>query len=262
MPHIVTLVAAREATPLRPATIAGVRDAVRGGTAASGQMPDPAMPQRQEMLDGQPAPGVVVVGHHIGVRDRSGAPTGDHCRTMPVEQPTVGVAGDDQALLVGQPADQAPQLQEVPAGEDAEVRRHHRQLAVAGREPGDGRDARLVRRGELDFDAFVAAYGHLRPGTYDTTSPCYRAAGEAYLRPVVDAADDDGAADAIPVRWSDATRHAVAGALRVAEQLAAEKGPEATVLINLSGRGDKDMGTAIEYFGLGDPDKVTEDPVG
>jgi tryptophan synthase beta chain len=24
------------------------------------------------------------------------------------------------------------------------------------------------------------------------------------------------------------------------------------VLINLSGRGDKDMGTAIEYFGLGE----------
>ena len=35
-----------------------------------------------------------------------------------------------------------------------------------------------------------------------------------------------------------------------------------TVLINLSGRGDKDMGTAIEWFGLGDPDKVTEEPVG
>jgi tryptophan synthase beta chain len=26
------------------------------------------------------------------------------------------------------------------------------------------------------------------------------------------------------------------------------------VLINLSGRGDKDMGTAIEWFGLGDAD--------
>ncbi len=58
------------------------------------------------------------------------------------------------------------------------------------------------------------------------------------------------------------TAHAVAGAMRVAERLAVEKGPGATVLINLSGRGDKDMGTAIEYFGLGDPDRVTEDPVG
>ncbi|GAA4108066.1 tryptophan synthase subunit beta [Nocardioides fonticola] len=46
--------------------------------------------------------------------------------------------------------------------------------------------------------------------------------------------------------------HAIAGALRVAEELAATKGPDATVLINLSGRGDKDMGTVMEYFGLGD----------
>jgi tryptophan synthase beta chain len=45
--------------------------------------------------------------------------------------------------------------------------------------------------------------------------------------------------------------HAVAGALRLADRLKAEKGPEATILINLSGRGDKDMGTAIEWFGLG-----------
>ncbi len=58
------------------------------------------------------------------------------------------------------------------------------------------------------------------------------------------------------------TAHAVAGALRVAERLAVEKGPEAIVLVSLSGRGDKDMGTAIEYFGLGDPDRVTEEPVG
>ena len=42
------------------------------------------------------------------------------------------------------------------------------------------------------------------------------------------------------------------GALKVAERLAAEKGPEATVIVNLSGRGDKDMGTAIDWFGLGD----------
>jgi tryptophan synthase beta chain len=45
--------------------------------------------------------------------------------------------------------------------------------------------------------------------------------------------------------------HAVAGALRIAEKLKAEKGPDATILVNLSGRGDKDMGTAIEWFGLG-----------
>jgi tryptophan synthase beta chain len=42
--------------------------------------------------------------------------------------------------------------------------------------------------------------------------------------------------------------HAVAGALRIAEEM----GPDEIMLINLSGRGDKDMGTAIEWFGLGD----------
>jgi tryptophan synthase beta chain len=45
--------------------------------------------------------------------------------------------------------------------------------------------------------------------------------------------------------------HALAGALDVARRLAAEKGPEAMVLVNLSGRGDKDMETAIDWFDLG-----------
>ena len=44
-----------------------------------------------------------------------------------------------------------------------------------------------------------------------------------------------------------------------------ELGPDATILVNLSGRGDKDMGTAIEWFGLGRPtttaeDRVTDEP--
>jgi tryptophan synthase beta chain len=41
--------------------------------------------------------------------------------------------------------------------------------------------------------------------------------------------------------------HAVAGARRLARRL----GPEATILINMSGRGDKDVATAAQYFGLG-----------
>jgi tryptophan synthase beta chain len=40
--------------------------------------------------------------------------------------------------------------------------------------------------------------------------------------------------------------HAVAGALRLAKQL----GPDATILVNLSGRGDKDMDMAARWFGL------------
>jgi len=47
--------------------------------------------------------------------------------------------------------------------------------------------------------------------------------------------------------------HAVAGSLKLAAA-----NPGATILINLSGRGDKDMGTAIEWFGLGDPKSPVE----
>ncbi|MGA8987686.1 tryptophan synthase subunit beta [Aeromicrobium sp.] len=40
--------------------------------------------------------------------------------------------------------------------------------------------------------------------------------------------------------------HALAGALELAKEL----GPDSTILVNLSGRGDKDVHTAAEYFGL------------
>jgi tryptophan synthase beta chain len=40
--------------------------------------------------------------------------------------------------------------------------------------------------------------------------------------------------------------HALAGALRVAKEL----GPDATIVVNLSGRGDKDVATAGRYFGI------------
>jgi choline kinase len=73
-------------------------------------------------------------------------------------------------------------------------------------------DGARVKRGELDFGELVAAYGHLRPGTYDITSPCYRAAADAYLRPVVEAADE--VSDVAPFRWPATTRAAIARALR------------------------------------------------
>ena len=41
---------------------------------------------------------------------------------------------------------------------------------------------------------------------------------------------------------------------------AAETGPDATILVNLSGRGDKDMDTAIEWFGLGDAARPEAEP--
>jgi tryptophan synthase beta chain len=40
--------------------------------------------------------------------------------------------------------------------------------------------------------------------------------------------------------------HAVAGALEVGRDL----GPDSVVLVNLSGRGDKDVATAAEWFGI------------
>ena len=49
-------------------------------------------------------------------------------------------------------------------------------------------DAERVRLGDLDWDTFVATYGHLRPGTYDITSPSYRSAPDTYLAPLVEAA--------------------------------------------------------------------------
>jgi tryptophan synthase beta chain len=52
--------------------------------------------------------------------------------------------------------------------------------------------------------------------------------------------------------------HAIAGALEVAKGY----GPDDIMLINLSGRGDKDMGTAIEWFHLGDAGGGEAEPVG
>jgi tryptophan synthase beta chain len=42
------------------------------------------------------------------------------------------------------------------------------------------------------------------------------------------------------------TAHAMAGVIKLGKEL----GPRATILVNLSGRGDKDMETAAKYFGL------------
>ena len=88
--------------------------------------------------------------------------------------------------------------------------------------------------------------------------------GRATYIPVTDAAAMDAMAllsrteGIIPAIES---AHALAGAVDVAKRLADEHGPEAILLVNLSGRGDKDMGTAIEWFGL-DPEQATEEPIG
>ena len=81
--------------------------------------------------------------------------------------------------------------------------------------------------------------------------------GRATYEPVTDAEAMDAMAllarteGIIPAIES---AHALAGALRIAEQR-----PGQTLLVNLSGRGDKDMETAMTWFGLGDADAETGD---
>ena len=82
--------------------------------------------------------------------------------------------------------------------------------------------------------------------------------GRAEYRPVTDKEAMDAMAllarteGIIPAIES---AHAIAGAMDLAKEL----GPDAVIAVNLSGRGDKDMGTAIEWFGLGEarPDDAT-----
>ncbi|GAA1364907.1 MULTISPECIES: tryptophan synthase subunit beta [Catellatospora] len=83
--------------------------------------------------------------------------------------------------------------------------------------------------------------------------------GRARYQPVTDAEAMDAFAllcrteGIIPAIES---AHALAGALRVIPALREELGHEPTVIVNLSGRGDKDMHTAGEYFGLFDSGEV------
>jgi tryptophan synthase beta chain len=51
--------------------------------------------------------------------------------------------------------------------------------------------------------------------------------------------------------------HALAGALDLGKEL----GPDTVILVNLSGRGDKDVETASTYFGLAAGDLESGDPV-
>lgn len=67
-------------------------------------------------------------------------------------------------------------------------------------------DAYAVRQGSLGFDAFVARYGHLRPGTYDITSPCYAQAPSEYLQPVVDSSRVEAPVEFV---WDARTRAAM-----------------------------------------------------
>jgi tryptophan synthase beta chain len=85
--------------------------------------------------------------------------------------------------------------------------------------------------------------------------------GRAEYRPITDAEAMDAFAllsrteGIIPAIES---AHAVAGAL----QLGRELGPEAVILVNLSGRGDKDVDTAAKWFGMISGDESAEEASG
>ena len=49
-----------------------------------------------------------------------------------------------------------------------------------------GQDASRVKEKNLTWDCFVEKYGHLRPGTYDISSPRYDSAPDVFLQPLVD----------------------------------------------------------------------------
>jgi tryptophan synthase beta chain len=81
--------------------------------------------------------------------------------------------------------------------------------------------------------------------------------GRAEYRPVTDAAAMEAFSllcrteGIIPAIES---AHALAGAIEVGQQL----GPDAVLLVNLSGRGDKDVDTAARWFGLVSGDDIVE----
>lgn len=71
-------------------------------------------------------------------------------------------------------------------------------------------DARQVAHEQLTWQDFVSKYGHLRPGTYDITSPCYASSPDLFLRQVVESCP---AADIFvkpPHPWNEATRAIIA----------------------------------------------------
>ena len=95
----------------------------------------------------------------------------------------------------------------------ADVERFHDALETVARE--FERDGHQVATGALAWDAFVDRYGHLRPGTYDITSPAYADEPESYLRPTVEAATEPPERPSLEAVWDAETKTAVEAELEV-----------------------------------------------
>ena len=113
---------------------------------------------------------------------------------------------------------------------------HGARTYVLQDEDGQTKESHSISAG-LDYPGVGPQHAHLAH------------TGRATYRPVTDAAAMDAMALLARTEGIIAaieSAHAVAGAVDLARER-----PGQTILVNLSGRGDKDMGTAIEWFGLG-----------
>jgi phosphohistidine swiveling domain-containing protein len=81
--------------------------------------------------------------------------------------------------------------------------------------PGIGKmltdSASSVRSGELSKQALIEKFGHLRPGTYDISTPAYRDRPEEYLDPIIASAHS---APALPFAWTIEESTALNSALK------------------------------------------------
>ncbi len=148
-----------------------------------------------------------------------------------VDDPQVRIVGFEAA---GDGVDTPRHAATIHAGEVGVL--HGARTYVLQDEDGQTAESHSISAG-LDYPGVGPEHAHLA------------AVGRAEYLPVTDTEAMDAFAllarteGIIPAIES---AHAVAGTLRLAEQM-----PGATILVNLSGRGDKDMGTAMEWFGLG-----------
>ena len=72
-------------------------------------------------------------------------------------------------------------------------------------------DAWAVKQGSLSWEELVTRYGHLRPGTYDITSPWYAGAADDYLGPIVERASEPAAT--AKFEWQPQSAAAITAAL-------------------------------------------------
>jgi glutamine kinase len=68
------------------------------------------------------------------------------------------------------------------------------------------KDALDTASGSIPWTGFVERYGHLRPGTYDITSPCYTNDPERFLRPLLKSAAQTMLTQEKPEAWEKEKR--------------------------------------------------------